>query len=89
VFRAALPSGGYLALNEGVDTDQKANDALDGYNQSGAVPYRARSRDQIVRFFDGLDLVDPGIVQLQDWRPEPGRPGPGSVPALGGIGRKR
>ena len=87
-LRAALPSGGYLALNEGVDTDQDANEALDDYNQSGAVPYRARRRDQIVRFFDGLELVDPGIVQLQDWRPEPGQPGPRSVPALGGIGRK-
>ena len=88
-LRAALPPGGYLALNEGVDTDQDANEALDDYNQSGAVPYRARRRDQIVRFFDGLELVDPGIVQLQDWRPEQGQPGPLSVPSLGGVGRKR
>jgi hypothetical protein len=56
---------GMLALNEAVDNDQSANDALDGYNQTGAVPYRARRADQIVRFFDGLELVDPGIVQLQ------------------------
>jgi S-adenosyl methyltransferase len=38
---------------------------------------------------DGLELVDPGIVQLQDWRPEPSQPGPQAVPALGGVGRKR
>jgi hypothetical protein len=86
---AALPSGGYLALNEAVDNDQSANEALDGYNQTGAVPYRARRADQIVRFFDGLELVDPGIVQLQAWRSEPGQAGPPSVPALGGVGRKR
>jgi hypothetical protein len=36
-----------------------------------------------------LELVDPGIVQLQAWRPEPGQAGPPSVPALGGVGRKR
>jgi S-adenosyl methyltransferase len=89
VLTAALPSGGYLALNEAVDNDQSANEALDGYNQTGAVPYRARHADQIVRFFDGLELVDPGIVQLQAWRPEPGQAGPPSVPALGGVGRKR
>lgn len=88
-LRAALPSGGYLALNEAVDADQDANKALDDYNQTGAVPYRVRRRDQIVRFFDGLELVDPGIVQLQGWRPEPSQPGPQEVPALGGVGRKR
>jgi len=86
---SALPPGGYLALNEAVDNDQSANDALDGYNQTGAVPYRARRANQIVRFFDGLELVDPGIVQLQAWHPEPGQAGPPSVPALGGVGRKR
>jgi S-adenosyl methyltransferase len=59
-LRAVLPSGGNLALNGAVDTDQDANKALDDYNQTGAVPYRARRRDQIVRFFDGLELVDPG-----------------------------
>jgi hypothetical protein len=88
-LRAALPSGGYLALNEAVDTDRGANEAVGNYNQSGAVPYRIRRRDQIIRFFDDLDLVDPGIVQLQAWRPEPGQPGPQAVPALGGVGRKR
>jgi hypothetical protein len=31
-----------------------------------------RSRDEVARFFDGLDLLEPGIVPLQDWRPEPG-----------------
>jgi hypothetical protein len=30
-----------------------------------------RSRDEVARFFDGLDLVDPGIVQLHRWRPAP------------------
>ena len=88
-LRDALPSGGYLALNDAIDTDQSANDALDGYNQTGAVPYRARRPDQIVRFFDGLELVEPGIVQIQAWRPEPGQPGPEWVPAMGGVGRKR
>jgi len=88
-LRAALPSGGYLALNEAVDTEQGVNQALEDYNQSSAVPYRVRRRDQIVRFFDGLELIDPGVVQLQDWRPDPGQPGPREVPALGGIGRKR
>jgi hypothetical protein len=88
-LRAVLPSGGYLALNEAVDTDTAANEALDHYNRTGAVPYRVRTSEQVARFFDGLELVDPGIVPIQEWRPEPGQSGAEAVPALGGIGRKR
>src|SRR4029077_15951434 len=29
-----------------------------------------RTREQVLRFFSGLDLVDPGVVAIQDWRPE-------------------
>jgi hypothetical protein len=88
-LRAALPAGGYLAINEAVDADPAQNAALDYYNQTGAVPYHVRRRDQILRFFDGLEAVPPGIVPIQDWRPEPGPFSSAAVPgALGGIGKK-
>jgi hypothetical protein len=51
-----------------------------------------RSREQIMRFFDGLNLVEPGLVFLPDWRPdEPVRLplDTGSTLMLVGVGLKR
>jgi hypothetical protein len=31
-----------------------------------------RTREQVARFFDGTDLVEPGLVRVEEWRPEPG-----------------
>jgi hypothetical protein len=87
-LKAALPSGGYLAINEAIDTDQAQNEALDYYNQTGAIPYRVRRPEQVVQFFDGFELVDPGVVPIQEWRPDPSPFPPPSVPALGGVARK-
>jgi len=41
------------------------------WNQQGAVPIRMRTREEIIRFFDGLDLVEPGVVSCSRWRPGP------------------
>jgi len=43
---------------------------------------------QVLRFFDGLELVEPGVVPIHQWHPGPGTVDPPAVPALGGIGRK-
>jgi SAM-dependent methyltransferase len=48
-----------------------------------------RDRTAISRFFDGLDLVEPGVVQPQQWRPEPGALSPPRVTAWCGVARKR
>ena len=52
-----------------------------------------RDRAAITRFFDGLELVqpgvvEPGVVQPQQWRPEPGALSPPQVTARCGVGRK-
>jgi O-methyltransferase involved in polyketide biosynthesis len=86
-----LPPGSYLALSDGTDTDPAGVEAQERYNQSGAVPYRLRSPERIAAFFDGLELVEPGVVSCPRWRPEPaeaaGGP-PAEVAAFGGVGRK-
>ncbi|MGH3167025.1 MAG: SAM-dependent methyltransferase, partial [Trebonia sp.] len=61
-LKAALPAGGYLAIYDSADTDPGLNDALHKYNESGADPYRLRTPEQIARYFDGLELVEPGVV---------------------------
>jgi SAM-dependent methyltransferase len=88
-LKAALPSGGYLTIYDTSDASPGQNDALRKYNESGADPYRVRRPDQIARLFDGLVLVEPGVVPIQQWRPDdtPVDP-PKDLVNLGGVGRK-
>jgi len=69
-LKAALPAGGYLVLRDATDTVEALVRALRTYEETGAVPYRLRTPEQIARFFDGLDAVEPGIVPVQQWRPD-------------------
>jgi hypothetical protein len=65
--------------------------AQEQYNESGAIPYRLRSPEQIAGFFEGLELVEPGVVSCPRWRPDPpgtSDGGPAEVDAYGGVGRK-
>ena len=88
-LKAELPSGGYLAIYDSSDIDAGLNDALHKYNESGAVPYRVRERDQITRFFDGLELIDPGVVPIQQWRPDDSPfEAPQDMTNMGGVGSK-
>jgi hypothetical protein len=83
-----LPAGSYLAINDSIDTSQALEDALQQYEASGAVPYRTRSLEEFAGFFEGLELVEPGVVLVADWRPDPAAvPGP-DIPQVGAVGRK-
>ncbi|MGH3243589.1 MAG: SAM-dependent methyltransferase [Spirillospora sp.] len=87
---AALPSGSYLAVYDGTDTDPAYLDAIGRYNAgSGAVPYTPRGIDRIARYLDGLEVLEPGVVPVSRWRPEPSPwDAPPAVPGAGGVGRK-
>ena len=89
---AALPSGSYLTICDGTnDISEAGVEAQRRYNESGAVPYRLRSAQQIADFFDGLEVVEPGVVSCPRWRPDPADVG-GGLPAemdqVAGVGRK-
>jgi hypothetical protein len=66
----ALPSGSYLALSH--PTAEVHTEAIETsiaqYNASGAAPIRTRSREELTRFFEGLDLLEPGVVSCSLWR---------------------
>ncbi|MCL8014792.1 SAM-dependent methyltransferase [Streptomyces sp. AS02] len=86
---AGLPSGSYLSLNEGSrGTDPVYEQAQDAYNETGAVPYFLRPVDQIAAYFEGLDLVEPGLVSVPLWHPEPGDEDPRPIGQHGALGRK-
>jgi hypothetical protein len=86
----ALPAGSYLAFSDGSDDDPALVEAIKQYNANSASSYHLRSPRQVERFFTGLELVEPGVVPTQEWRPE-GSPAVNDTPevfALCGVGRK-
>jgi hypothetical protein len=59
------------------------------WNQLGATPVFLRDRDEVARWLAGLELVEPGIVEVHRWRPAPGdRDYPEGMPLLGAVARK-
>ncbi|MEU8802115.1 SAM-dependent methyltransferase [Spirillospora sp. NPDC048819] len=86
-----LPSGSHLSLNDGtsVVAGEAVEDAQKDYNEGGSVPYQLRSPEEIGHFFDGLELVEPGLVSCPLWRPESAALGAAApVDAFGAVGRK-
>jgi hypothetical protein len=86
----ALPSGSYLLLSHPA-SDISANqaEAQKRYNERVATPQTLRSHAQVCRFFDGLQLVPPGVVYVHTWRPDPDDEPPAEiVSAHGGMARK-
>ena len=67
---AAVPSGSYLAVYDGTDTSPEVVEAARLWNQSAALPHHLRSGDRLAQFFEGLELVEPGLVSVTKWRPE-------------------
>ena len=88
----ALPSGSYLVLSHPASDIRAAQVAemTRRVNQRISGPKATmRDRAAVTRFFDGLELLEPGVVQPQQWRPEPGMPGPVQVTAWCAVARKR
>jgi hypothetical protein len=87
----ALAPGSFLALNDGtgqVDR-QGREEALRIAVEQGSEPYVARTPEEIASFFDGLELLDPGVVSTSLWRPEATPFGaPREVDATCGLARK-
>jgi hypothetical protein len=57
------------------------------YAETGGVPYHFRSPEEIARFFDGLELLEPGVVSTPFWRPDPGST-PTELDEFCGVARK-
>ena len=88
---ASMPSGSYLVLAHPASDIRAARMAemTRRVNQRMAGPQATmRDRAAITRFFEGLELIDPGVVQPQQWRPEPGVVSPDQVTAWCGVARK-
>jgi S-adenosyl methyltransferase len=85
----AVPSGSYLALCDSTDTSEAFREAQAKYDDTGAVPYVLRSPEQIGQCFEGLEMVDPGLVSITQWRPDTVEVGTVEpIDAYGAVARK-
>ena len=87
----AVPSGSYLAISHaGSDLlDRQTLDSVRGIvTQMVHLEPGFRSREQVRRFFDGLGLVEPGLVRAEDWRHGPAADGAGTSTFWCALGRK-
>jgi hypothetical protein len=86
----ALPSGSCLALSHpAIDINAAQAEAQRRYNERVSTPQTLRTREQVARFFDGLEMVPPGLTFVHAWRPDPGDDAsPETVSAHGGVASK-
>lgn len=71
-FLDQLPAGSYVAMYDGSDTSPANNEAVRIWNLSANPKYHLRSPESIAGLFAGLELVEPGVVPVTRWRPDPG-----------------
>jgi hypothetical protein len=89
----AVPPGSYLAITlptsdlqpeAGAEAARRMNEGIPG------ITMTLFSRAEATRFFDGLELLEPGVVPVNYWRPGPDGPDPASaIPGYAAVGRKR
>jgi S-adenosyl methyltransferase len=86
-YREAIPAGSLLALSNPTPdpTYEGLDDAIDLFTREFVSP-AVRDYDGFTRFFDGFDLLEPGITTLPHWRPD--REGAEEVPVYCGLGVK-
>ena len=92
-YRDQVAPGSYLAISHGTTGDTEDDHQVVGgvtrvYRQASAQLH-VRTLAEIQRFFDGFEMVEPGQVWINEWRPDPGVPAAGQPRSLrGGVGRK-
>lgn len=90
--RERLPSGGHLMISNTCDNGEpRARELARAFAASGMGENCFRTREQQLRYFDGLELVPPGLVPNNKWRPDrdfPDADNPVHALHLCGIGRK-
>ncbi|GAA2709047.1 SAM-dependent methyltransferase [Actinoplanes palleronii] len=89
---AGLPSGSYLITADGTNVlDGPAfEEAIAVWNANAPLSYHLRHPDEIARFLDGLEILEPGLVPCSRWRPSPDAAGEDlrEVDEFGAVARK-
>jgi hypothetical protein len=86
----AVPSGSYLAISH-MASDISAGQVAAAKARLDQMMYQQgsyRTQAEVARFFDGLELVQPGVVPIQKWRPDSEMEASRAAVLWGGVGRK-
>ncbi|WP_406135836.1 SAM-dependent methyltransferase [Streptomyces sp. NBC_01089] len=87
-LRDALPAGSFLVLSHATGDFADRSGAQAVYTNATAT-LNLRSRAEVERFFDGFDLIEPGLAQVPFWRPDAPPPaGADEIGFYGGVARK-
>jgi S-adenosyl methyltransferase len=89
-YMAALPVGSYLTISHPAsDIHPGQAEAQRRYNERVSTPQTLRSHEEVCRFFEGMELVPPGVVPVHTWHAgHDDEVPPGGVSAHGGVARK-
>ena len=88
----AMPSGSYVALSHlGAELleREKKEGFEDVVSRSAQQQYIGRSREEMLRFFEGMDLIEPGLVRVEEWQPDPDAGETGKSALWCALARKR
>jgi hypothetical protein len=88
---AAMPSGSFVVINDGTNViNPDGRNAATRASIGAGTPYISRSPQDIAGYFEGLELVEPGVVSSPRWRPDHGDDGtlPAEVDVYCGVARK-
>lgn len=85
----ALPTGSYLVLEHIGESEElrKLGEAVKAVESEARFTLVPRNRADVARFFEGLELVEPGLVSIDEWRPD-GPPPDVETPNPCGVARK-
>jgi SAM-dependent methyltransferase len=90
-YRDHLAPGSYLAISHGTLEEDPAGEGskAEGVYRQASSQLHVRPLPEVLRFFGGFELVDPGLTWITEWRPEPGTAPTGRPHSMrGGVGRK-
>jgi hypothetical protein len=90
-FVAAVPSGSYIVINDGTNViNPEGRNAATRASINVGTPYISRSPQEIAGYFEGLELLEPGVVSSPRWRPDTvdGARPPREVDVFCGVARK-
>jgi hypothetical protein len=86
---AVAPGSYFVVIHGASDVDPAMREAEWYWNRMCAQRLRLRTRDQVASFLEGLELVEPGVVTVPEWRPDASKPAPGQpIPMYGAVARK-
>lgn len=89
-LKAGMAPGSYLVLSHVTDDEITGDEKREAQNvyEHATAPVIARSHDEFARFFSGLETIEPGLVDVSEWRREQASDGNARVLIYGGVGRK-